>query len=427
MVAVLKQRNFTFLWLAGLISMIGNWVLLAALPFHIYAITGSALATGGLLMAYVAPGVLVGSLAGVFVDRWDRKRTMLLTTLMQGAMISVLLLVQSADWLWLIYLVVIIESTLGLFFRPAENALLPKLVGEDQLLSANSLNALNDNLARLGGPALGGLLLGLLGFYSVVIVDAATYLLAAVLILFVQVPESARPRAAAAEATASARSALGNLWTEWKAGLAVVKNSQLLAGLFIVIGIMLFGDAILSAILVVFVQNDMGLSAVEFGWMMTARGIGGLIGGVLAAQLGARFLPGRLLSIGLLASGAAVVVAVAFPTLSIVLPLLVLVGVMALIAMVSAQTMMQKGTADIYLGRVFGLFGAVSAGVMFVGAGLGGGLTDALGSTALMNAAALLYMASGVVAFILLGRRSAQPEEPAQPVVPEAAERNVAA
>ncbi len=422
MIAVLKQRNFSLLWLGGLVSMIGNWVLLAAMPFHIYALTGSALATGGLLMAYVAPGIVVGSIAGVYVDRWDRKRTMLITTILQGAMVATLLFVQSADWLWLIYLVAIVESTLERFFRPAENALLPKLVGEDQLLSANSLNALNDNLARLGGPALGGLLLGLVGFYSVVVVDVATYVVAAFLILLVQLPESARRAEVVPTESADVGGAFRSLWTEWKAGLAIVGHSRLLIALFVVLGLMLFGDAILSAVLVVFVQEDMGLTAVEFGWMMTARGIGGIIGGLLAAQLGAKLMPGRLLAVGLTATGVALVVAVFFPTLTVVLPLLIFVGIMGLIAMISAQTMMQKGTEDAYLGRVFGLFGAVSALVMFIGAGIGGALADTLGSLTLMYGAAILTIASGLLAFILLGRSAPQLAAPAAAPAPEAAE-----
>ena len=76
--APFKYRNFTQLWLGGLISMIGNWILIAALPFHVYAITGSALASSGVVIAYIVPVVIFGSIAGVFVDRWDNKKTMLI-------------------------------------------------------------------------------------------------------------------------------------------------------------------------------------------------------------------------------------------------------------------------------------------------------------------------------------------------------------
>ena len=74
MLATLRNRNFSLLWLGGLISLSGNWMLLTALPFYVYQLTGSALATSGLMMAYIAPGIVFGSVAGVLVDRWDRRR-----------------------------------------------------------------------------------------------------------------------------------------------------------------------------------------------------------------------------------------------------------------------------------------------------------------------------------------------------------------
>ncbi|MFN2221661.1 MAG: MFS transporter, partial [Candidatus Promineifilaceae bacterium] len=144
MIATLRNRSFFLLWLGGLISMIGNWMLMAALPFYVYQVTGSALATSGLLMAYLAPGMLFGSVAGVFVDRWDRKRILVIGNLIQAMIIPLLLLVEANGWIWLIYVAAFAESTVNQFLGPAENALLPTLVSEEHLVSANSLNVLND-------------------------------------------------------------------------------------------------------------------------------------------------------------------------------------------------------------------------------------------------------------------------------------------
>jgi MFS family permease len=137
MLTTLRQRNFGLLWLGGLISMLGDWALLTALPFFIYERTGSALAASGMLIAYVAPGLLFGSLAGVFVDRWDRRRTLIAANLLRAPLLLLLLLVRSPDWFWLVYVVAFAEATIGQFFTPAENALLPLLVGEERLMTAN--------------------------------------------------------------------------------------------------------------------------------------------------------------------------------------------------------------------------------------------------------------------------------------------------
>src|SRR6476469_9212366 len=149
MLAVLRQRNFALVWTAGLISLTGDWLLIVALPLVIYELTGSTAATAAAVVSRIVPRLLLGSVAGVFVDRWDRRRTMLVTNVLQGLSLLPLFLVRSADWLWLIYLMSFIRSAVVPFFSSAENAFLPRLVGEEDLVPANALNGLNDNLARL--------------------------------------------------------------------------------------------------------------------------------------------------------------------------------------------------------------------------------------------------------------------------------------
>jgi predicted MFS family arabinose efflux permease len=398
MLNVLRQTNFRRLWFGGLISMIGNWVLLAAMPFYVYELTGSALATGGILMAHVAPAAVLGSLAGVFVDRWDRRKTMLAISLMQALTVLGLLFVDSAENVWIIYVVVFIEASLGTFFSPAENALLPKLVGDEDLMAANSLNSLNDNLARLGGPALGGALLALTGFASVAVVDAASYLIAAILIFTMQVPQTDAQPVRQAESVGH----LLGVWRDWVAGLKVVIGDRLLGPLFVVVALALFGDAIISAVLVVFIQDEMGLGPVEFGTMMTARGLGGLLGGLLAAYVGSKLSMGQIASGSLAAAGFSILIMVAFPSLAVVLPLLVAVGVISLIGFITIHTVMQLGTEDRFRGRVFGAFGTTVALLMFAGSGLGGALADSLGSANLMSAAGIIYIAAGVLAAAVL-------------------------
>src|SRR5262245_38748837 len=143
MLALLRQRNFALLWFGGLISLIGDWVLAAALPFYVYQQTHSTLATAALVAAELMPNLFLGSIAGVFVDRWNRKQVMVVANILQIGVVLLLLLVRSPEWVWLVYLVSVVQTAIGTFFGPAENALLPRLVREEQLLSANTLNALN--------------------------------------------------------------------------------------------------------------------------------------------------------------------------------------------------------------------------------------------------------------------------------------------
>jgi predicted MFS family arabinose efflux permease len=390
--------------------MIGTWMLLAALPFYIYSVTGSALATSGLLMAYLAPGALFGSVAGVFVDRWDRKRVLVIGNLIQAAIIPLLLLVDANGWIWLVYVVAFLESTANQFLGPAENALLPTLVDEEHLVSANSMNALNDNLARIVGAALGGILLGTVGFRNVVLLDALSFLAAAALITFVVVKPVVQ--ATAAEAAANVSRWL-QVWREWIGGLRLVAEDNILRNLFIVIGVALFGDAILSALLAVFAQDVAGFTAADFGWLLTARGVGGIVGGIVIAQVGPRLSNIVMITGGLILSGLAVLAMVIFPTLTVVVMLMILAGPALMAWIISMQTILQQATEDSYRGRVFGAYGTTSTILMFIGSGLAGVMADSLGSSSLMASAAVIYVIAGLLGWVLLSKPLSQAAAPA--------------
>jgi len=211
-IEVLRRRDFALLWFAGLISLTGDWMLLVALPVTVYGLTDSAAATGGLLIASRLPSLLLGSVAGVFVDRWDRKRTMVAANLLRAPILLLLFAVDSAERVWIVYVVAFAVSALGQFFRPAENALLPRLVGAELLVPANALNALNDNLSRLVGPALGGLVAGWFGLGGVAAVDAASFLVAAGMIAAIGAPTASERKPAAGAATA--RGSWAAVWHE---------------------------------------------------------------------------------------------------------------------------------------------------------------------------------------------------------------------
>ncbi|HLB44566.1 MAG TPA: MFS transporter, partial [Candidatus Limnocylindrales bacterium] len=141
MLAVLRQRNYALLWFGGLVSMLGDFVLFVGLPFEIYRLTGSTLASAGMVLAFLVPSILLGSVAGVFVDRWDRRRLMVAVNLLQAVSLLPLLLVGELG-LWVAYAVLVVESSLSQLFSPAQVALMPSLLagGKDELLTANALS-----------------------------------------------------------------------------------------------------------------------------------------------------------------------------------------------------------------------------------------------------------------------------------------------
>src|SRR4051794_19114821 len=287
MLALLRQRNFALLWLAGLIDIAGDWVLIVGLPIYVYQLTGSALATSAMLAASMIPRLVFGSLAGVFVDRWDRKRTMVITDGLLALGLLPLLAVHSLDQIWIVYVVAFVESTLAQFFRPAEAALLPNLVGEADLVPANALNALNQNLARLLGPPFGGAVAAAFGLTGVALGDALSFILAGGPIALIVAP---RPPAAAP--APGAEDAPARVWArvlrEWLDGLRVVLRNRTVATIFGILAITSLGEGVMGLLFVVFVNKVLGGGAPELGWLMAAQAVGGLIGSALVGSASRR-------------------------------------------------------------------------------------------------------------------------------------------
>jgi predicted MFS family arabinose efflux permease len=403
MLATLRHRDFAHLWTAGLVSLLGDWALIAALPVWVYVETDSALASGLVWLAWAIPGILFGSIAGVFVDRWDRKRTMVAASLLQAAGLLLLLPASIADWVWVVYPVVFAEATLGRFFGPAESALLPRLVGEERLLSANALNSLNDNAGRIAGSALGGLLLAAGGLGAVILLDAVSFLAAALLIA--RVRASGAPTPGPIDVGPSARATTGS-WTavgrEWADGLGMIRTNPLLRRIFLVAAGGMLADGVLTALLVPFVAGVADGGDEALGLFLAVRGVSGLLGGMAVGGLGPRFREADLVGWGLIAVGAGFIVIVNARSVPLILGVLILIGPAIACWLTGQQTLLQRIAEDRYRGRVFGAFATTGSLMYATAIGAASLLAEAVGTTPVLNAGALLYAAAGVLALAVL-------------------------
>src|SRR4051794_39934174 len=283
MLAILRQRNFALLWLGGLISFVGDWVLFIALPVYVYDLTGSALATGGMFIAQTAPRLLLGSIAGVFVDRWDRRKTMIVANVLSAAALLLLLPVRSIADLWLAYLAAFLQASIALFFQPAESALVPILVGEEHLIHANALTALNWELTRLIAPPLGGLVMALFGLGSVIAIDSISFLFSATMIALIAVPAAERVTPSVVHHTQAA-GAWRAVWHELVEGLRLVQRDHLVRALFIITGVAMVAEDIINVLGFPWLKQVLHGDALTRGWMASAQAVGGLSAGHPAAR-----------------------------------------------------------------------------------------------------------------------------------------------
>ena len=404
MIATLRQRNFGLLWWGGLISMAGNWVLYIALPLLVYRWTASTLATSIMFMVETVPAIVLGSVAGVFVDRWERKRTMVITNSLQALGLLPLLFVHGADTVGIVYLVGFGQACISQFFGPAENALLPNLVEEARLPAANALNALNNNLARLFGPALGGFVVAWTGLTGVVLLDAASFAVCGALIALISV--TSQPGQAAATEQPAAGAPWRAVWREWWAGLHLIAQSRVIRVLFGVIAITAVGEGIFGVLFVVFVNRVLAGGSQELGWLMSAQAIGGLLGGWTVGWLSQRLPPVTLLAAAALLFGLGDLlifnVPLILPSVPLVAALFIIVGIVGAGLGPSLNTLLQSHVSDEYRGRVFGAFGTTFALLALGGMALAGLLGDPLGPVPVLNIQGLGYLASAVLAVAFL-------------------------
>lgn len=419
MLTVLRRRDFALLWFAGLVSLTGDWMLVVALPVTVYTLTGSALATGGVLIANKLSALALGSVAGVFVDRWDRKRTMVVANLIRAPILLLLLAVDSAERVWIVYVVAAINSAVGQFFRPAENALLPRLVGEEHLVPANALNALNDNLSRLIGPALGGLVAAWFGLGGVVTVDATSYLVAAGMIAAIATstrPERSLPRAADAAGTGAV------VWREWLAGLRLIRDHHVLRVVFGVFAIASLGEGVMQTAFWIYIDQALGGGTREAGWLLSAQAAGGLVGAAVIGAWGKTRTPVSLLGWGAIGVGLIDLMVFNYPAfvpgIWLGLILMAIGGVPATAFGTGYTAALQAGAADAYRGRVFGALGTTSALFMIGGAAIAGLATARLGAVTMLTIDSLGYVAGGAFALRALATGAARLAHRA-PSIPE--------
>jgi len=407
MLATLRQRNFALLWLGGLISLIGDWALMVGLPIYVYLLTRSVLALSIALLVSSIPNIVLSSIAGVFVDRWDRKRTMVITNLLLALALLPLLLARTADRVWIIYLAAFVGTCIEQFFSPAQSALLPTLVREAHLVQANSLNSLSSNLARLVGPALGGLIAALFGLNGIVLVDAASFLIAGILVALITA-SSKPPVETKTPLPAAEAGALAHLWHEWIDGMRVIRSERTLSVLLTMFAITMLGEGVFGVLYPVFVYQILHGGALQIGQLMSAQAVGGLIGGVFVGWLGKRIMSRWAIGLFGMAFGVTDLLIfnspAFFPFFWLTVGLFVTAGLVGIGPATGAQSLLQAKSPDAYRGRIFGALGMTMGLFALIGTITAGFFTDHLGVVAVLNIQAAGYVFGGLLVLALLPR-----------------------
>ena len=398
---ILANRDFRRLWISGGISGIGSWLLLVAIPFHVFQLTGSAAATGLTLALEAVPALLVGPWAGVLLDRWNLSRAMWLADLASAAAVALILLADSADRVWIVYVAVLAENLATTIFRPAARALTPAIVGTGpDLVAANSLTAFSGSVIRLGAPPLGAILLAGPGIQFVLAVDIASYLLSAAII-------------ATLSRRVTAKRETGKGFQELKEGIKHVRQNKILKGILLANGVFLTANAGATALLVPFTVDRLNAPGYTIGYLFSGLGAGFLLGAAVSPKaltwLGVR----DLLAVTQVATGLAFFALFNSPSAPWAIIATALIGFPGSILLITAETTVQRVTPATLLGRVGALFFALDSVTVVIGALAAPALATMIGLPLTLNlVAAFAVLAAPITLY-------AVPSHPAHLVRPK--------
>jgi len=352
------NRNFRRLWLAQIVSELGDWFYIVALYSLLLQFTGKAQSVGLALVLQVLPSTLVGPTAGVLNDRIRRKHVMIAADLFRMVIVACMMLVRSPSMVWLVYPLLFLETVMYGFFEPARSAVIPNLVGSDQVLAANTVSSITWSVNFAVGSALGGFVAVWFGRDAVFIVNALSFLISALLVRGMRFAEphadgptpfhirelvDFSPVAAGIRYIRADRRLLATVLL--KAGIGIMGANWVI---FPIMGERVFRVRVGSL-------DAAGSAALGMSLLMGARGVGAFLGPLSAsrwaANRGSRMRAGILA--GFICGGLGYIALARAPHLSLACAAVVVAHGGSSIVWVFSTTLLQRYSDDAFRGRVF--------------------------------------------------------------------------
>jgi MFS family permease len=341
--SLLTNRNFVSLFVGQTMSQAGDQFVLIAALVLISKTLNSQLAIAAIALSLSVPHLPLSLLAGVAVDRWNRKTTMLVADLLRAGIVLLPLLIRHPGQIWILYLAAVALGATSAFFAPARSAMIPNIVPKEQLFLANGALQATFVVGTIAGAAAAGFAIDAYGPYYAFIFDSATFLFSALAIAMMTVPRHAAPQA---------KATVGEIWRQLREGIDFIRFNRLLLRIMGVTAIAALGLSALMILGVGYLEQELGVSASGFGGVVAAIGVGVALGGWAVRWLMNRLSLPTLVGGCLALVGMAVMSFSYLPSYSLIVISAVLVGIGIVVARAGLATMTQKLTPDPIRGRV---------------------------------------------------------------------------
>jgi DHA3 family macrolide efflux protein-like MFS transporter len=390
--AVFRRRSFTLLWTGQFVSTIGDALLIAGAGILIFQRTNSAFSVGLMAAATLGPALVVGLIAGVVVDRYDRKKIMLAADLLRAGIVGLIPILVSVDLVFL-YVLVAASATVSEFFSPALDATLPEIAPDEELGAANSLMAISSFGSTAVGFAAGGLIAALGDVQLAFVLDAATFAFSAGCTYLATIPRIP------VSGDTSIRAVGSNL----RDGFRVLVQTPILRSMLpITIIYAIAAVGIWNALLLPFSVRALGANTFEYGLQEGLTSVGFVIGSLVMAQLVGRLREGQWIVLGYLAMGLMGVAYGLSHSIALAIAAVGLSGFANALTSTAGRLIRQRNTPREFRGRVMSAFSVLTSVFGIIGM-LVAGLADVIDIRLLVVFASLATIAIGVFAAVLPG------------------------
>jgi MFS family permease len=357
---LLAHKRFALLWAGLTISVLGDGLTWTSLVWLVYEITGSSAGVGLLVVIYTAPVIVGGLFAGLLLDRFDRRKVLMADNAVRGtfmAMIPVLFHLGSLQ-LWHLYLAAGVYGLFKMISLAGIPSLLPSLVPENRLTTANAMESISYGVGGVIGPALAGILIGSIGGANTIALDALSYyLFVACLIMLPSFSEHKSPASSVGRGLRPALQFIRATPAIWFITL-----------MFMSVNI---GLGMLSVLLPVYTKEVLRGDATTFGLLLSANAVGGLVGSVLIGGVAWPWTLGRSIAAAQFATGVSFISLLSMPGLALTLLLLSTAHLLESPLTIWAQTIRMRLIPPPLRGRVFSILRTLMQSAPPVGGMLG--------------------------------------------------------
>ena len=404
---VLKDKNFFFFWLGQIISQFGDRLTqMALIAFVFKHWGGSAFGLAKVMSFTIIPSFLIGPIAGAYVDRWNRKYTMIITDIIRAALVlSIPLFLIRLHSLVPIYICIFLVFTASCFFLPSKLSIIPELVSKEKLLVANSLTNTTIMMAAVLGVGLGGPLIEVVGAKIGFYIDATTYIFSAVLLSFITV-NNVHLKESSRQAPNISGIVNKSIFSDIIVGIKYVFTHPYLRFIFFTIFIIMCAAGALYIIAIVFIQQVFGSVTRDLGFLSIFLGAGLFLGALGCGRFGHKISKVKVIFLSLIACGIFIgsfaIFLKIYPSLRIAAVLAVFIGMSVGPIFISGNTLIHEVIKSDMRGRIFSSLGiAMNLGFllfMFVASKLSE-FFNPMGVILIISACFVVYGLIGLISF----------------------------